>query len=65
MPMDPRKRADEIMDQACLPEVMVKNGLDKALRESIALAIRDAQEIERVDMVNFIRTRPHPHIYKD
>lgn len=63
--MNPRKTADDIMDEACLPEAFVANGVDKALRERIALAIRDAVEAERVALMNWVRARPPPHIYKD
>lgn len=33
------KAADDIMAQACLPEVLVKNGVHKAIRDSIVEAL--------------------------
>ena len=34
-----RKAAADIMDQACLPVALVKNGVDKCLRINIAAAL--------------------------
>lgn len=38
--MTPEQIAADIMDNACLPEKLVKMGVDAALRRSIAEAIR-------------------------
>lgn len=35
-----RKVADDIMAQACLPELLVKNGVHKAIRDSIEEALQ-------------------------
>jgi len=40
--MKPTDWARDIMDNACLPEFLVKNGADKAIRSSIAKAITEA-----------------------
>lgn len=37
--MDARKIANDIMDEACLPEAFAKNGLDKAIRDRIVSAV--------------------------
>jgi hypothetical protein len=38
-----RQSAANIMDNACLPEALIKNGVDKALRGDIAQAIAQAR----------------------
>ena len=43
-----QKIAADLMDEACLPEVLVANGVDKALRERIAFAVNR----ERDDLNN-------------
>lgn len=45
--MTPEQRAANIMDEACLGERWIVNGVDAALRRSIAAAIRDAVAAER------------------
>lgn len=42
-------KAADIMDQACLPETLITNGLDAALREDIAAALSQAYEDGRKD----------------
>ena len=37
--MDPRQTANDIMDEACLPEALVANGVDRAIRDRIVLAL--------------------------
>ena len=37
--MDSRKVAADIMDAACLPEALVKAGVDRAIRDSIVTAL--------------------------
>jgi len=46
----PEQRARDIMDQACLSENYVRNGVDAALRKDIADAIRDAVAEARRNM---------------
>lgn len=44
IPKDVRRTAADIMDNACLGEHWVKNGVDGALRQDIARAILDERE---------------------
>lgn len=37
-----RERANNIMDEACLPEFLIMNGVDTVLRDSITAAIEAA-----------------------
>lgn len=41
--MTPEQIAANIMDEACLPEPLIKNGVDRAIRASIATALREAR----------------------
>lgn len=51
IPADIWQRAHDIMDDACLPEILVTNGTDRAIRDAIALALlserQKATEAER------------------
>ena len=42
--MTPEERAQRIVDEACLPEPFVKNGVHKAIRDDIAQALREARQ---------------------
>lgn len=46
----PEQRAADIMDEACLGEQWIKNGVDAALRQSIAGAIHEAVAAERAKL---------------
>jgi hypothetical protein len=51
------QKANDIMDEACLGEPWVKNGVDAALRVAIAAALR----AEREACARFVENWPHVH----
>jgi hypothetical protein len=51
------EKANDIMDEACLGEPWVKNGVDAALRVAIAAALR----AERERCARFVENWPHVH----
>ena len=54
-----QKVAADIMDEACLPEVLVTNGVDRALRERIALAVNRERDDLRNVLVAALYNEPN------
>ena len=61
MEKTPKQIADDIMDQACLGDPYVRNGVDAALRKDIAAAIREAEERERKRIAQALRIKAVQH----
>ena len=54
-----QKIAADLMDEACLPEALVSNGVDRALRERIAFAVNRERDDLRNVLVAALYNEPN------